>query len=320
MKAGISVGGRLTCKGLQQLFDKYGKVADVLEIAIHDTGSIIDGRLNYKRWKDIKSALTGMPYEYTIHPPNALNFMSSRFFKKHVEVFETILYIACEINAKIMVYHSGIADESINNEIQYKKLLEREIETLKSLAKKAAVYGITICIEPTDGRINMGRGYGRNGAGIIPVVDAVNQPNVGICYDVGHVFIGSQTLGFDFVEDFKKCLPYIKHLHLHDNCGVINQPHPYNYYNSTSESYAFGFSDMHCPIGYGKIPFKEILPRLKGFEGIGILELGGYWEEDFEQIFADYNMIIENINKGNFKAIEGHLDEIAPKQCFIDDK
>lgn len=313
MRAGVSLSGNFDAKTIEALLKRYKSGVDAVEIGVRGLGCIIDGRLNHNRWDDIKRVLLDSDLEYTVHPPNALNLMSGKYFEKHVEAFKVCLYMASELGAKIMVYHSGIADESVNNDIEYQKLLTREIETLKGLSKIAAKYGITICIEPTDGRTKMGRGYGRSGAGIIPVVDAIDEENVGICYDVGHAYIGSKTCGFDFMDDFEKCLPYIKHLHLHDNCGIINQPHPYNYYNTKGEAFAFGFTDMHSPLGYGTIPFKEILPMLQDYQGIGILELHEFWINDFPKIFSDYKMILSCIEKGDFKTVEMLLDKAAPK-------
>ena len=68
---------------------------------------------------------------------------------------------------------------------------------------------------------------------------AVDDPRLGLCLDVGHAAVYSDRPVREWAEAF---LPYLRHVHLHDNDGV---------------------TDCHLPLGEGKLP---LLPCLADLE------------------------------------------------------
>ena len=68
---------------------------------------------------------------------------------------------------------------------------------------------------------------------------AVDDPRLGLCLDVGHAAVYSHRPVSEWIEAF---LPYLRHVHLHDNDGA---------------------SDLHLPLGAGTLP---LLPWLAALE------------------------------------------------------
>lgn len=68
---------------------------------------------------------------------------------------------------------------------------------------------------------------------------AVDDPRLGLCLDVGHAAVYSKRPVSEWIEAF---LPYLRHVHLHDN---------------------YGATDLHLPLGAGTLP---LLPWLAALE------------------------------------------------------
>ncbi len=71
------------------------------------------------------------------------------------------------------------------------------------------------------------------------LVDAVNSPRLGICYDIGHAFANSKTSVLEWVEALGARISYV---HIHDNDGT---------------------KDQHLAIGDGCIPIKSVLDAIE---------------------------------------------------------
>ncbi len=74
---------------------------------------------------------------------------------------------------------------------------------------------------------------------MVRIIDAVNHPNLGLCFDVGHQFMMSKLNAGAWIE---KMGPRLRHVHLHDNHGQ---------------------ADEHLPIGKGRIDYLPIFKALK---------------------------------------------------------
>ena len=86
------------------------------------------------------------------------------------------------------------------------------VDLMCDLLPDCEKYGVTICLEnmPFLGhRIStMDR--------IVDVLQTVNHPNAGICFDTGHALVFGRDLG----DDVRLAAPYLKCLHVHDNDGT----------------------------------------------------------------------------------------------------
>jgi len=99
------------------------------------------------------------------------------------------------------------------------------------------------------------------------MVEALGNPNFRMCLDIGHAYLASGYLGFDFLGTIKSAAHLVSHVHMSGNTGVFeplritNRP----LYDAMSKNYrfAFGRGDIHAPPLWGTIPYKAVFQILR---------------------------------------------------------
>lgn len=304
---------------------------DYVEIPIHGVDAILNGRLNLRQVKRIKEVLSKFRLQYTVHCSNWLNLMDADEFELHRSIFQASIDFAGEIGAEILVYHSGrveLGDEYLGHAAFTRELLslpdqafilERkrvERETLAELADYAQERGVTICVENADPRVDeealweLARrvrvkgvdifyriapggdiaiyNYGGVIERLVEQVKGVAKENVGITLDFGHAYIASHYYGFDFLASIELAKPLIKHVHVHDNFS-----RPAGVERRQIALIPQGKGDLHMPVGWGAIPYREVFARLKGYSGVIVLELKPRYMAYLEEAREDVQRLIE---------------------------
>jgi sugar phosphate isomerase/epimerase len=70
---------------------------------------------------------------------------------------------------------------------------------------------------------------------------------------------------FDFLESIELARPLIKDVHIHDDFGK-----PAGLDRRQIMLLSQGKGDLHMPIGWGEIPYREVFSRLDGLETLWI--------------------------------------------------
>jgi len=240
-------------------FEKIG--FDYVEIPVHGVDGIINGELNPKNIEKVKEALRKYNLKVTVHSPDPLNLRKDNFDLQK-KVFQSSIEFASRLGAGVLVYHDGDFDGG-EQEDEFQNLAsEREIETLKVLSEFADKRGVQICIENCTSSIEK----------LVMTVRKVNRENVGITYDFGHAFLyySCHDGEEEFLTSIKEALPYLKHVHMHDNFGRANvTSHNGSYINQLP----FGDGDLHMPPGMGGIPYEKIFPLIREYKGIAMMEI-----------------------------------------------
>ncbi|MFQ6057344.1 MAG: sugar phosphate isomerase/epimerase family protein [Anaerolineae bacterium] len=303
---------------------------DYVEIPVHGVDAILNGRLNLRQVKRIKEILSKFHLQYATHCFNWLNLMDAEEFSLHKSIFEASIDFASEIGAEILVYHSGRVE--LGNQYLGQAALTRELlslpdraivnerkrveqETLAELADLAERKGVTICVENADPRVDeealweLARrvrvtgidlfyriapagdialyNYGGVIERLVDQVEKVGKENVGITFDFGHAYIASNYYGFDFLDSIELAKPLIKHVHVHDDFGK-----PAGLDRREILLIPQGKGDLHMPIGWGQIPYREVFSRLKGYEGIVLLELKPRYSPYFEEALQETRRLL----------------------------
>jgi sugar phosphate isomerase/epimerase len=107
--------------------------------------------------------------------------------------------------------------------------LARAAATWKELAAIAARSRVRVMLENV---------YETEPELFLEVLDRVRAPNLGVCFDVGHLLAFSTG---DFPHWLRTLTPVIGQLHLHDNSGE---------------------DDEHLALGAGRVPLEEVLQTL----------------------------------------------------------
>lgn len=268
---GIGINGHPSLwQGNLEIFEedlKFSKEVgfDFMEIPPHGLDVIIGGKINYKRLERIKEIMKKYDLKYNVHAPDSLNLMDEKYRSIQKEVFYSVLDFTKEIGGELIVYHAGrVKGEIAKDKYTLEKLKEEEREILKEIAEESEKKGIIISIENSNVDIKIIRGeefsYGVFIEDLVDQVEKINKSNVGITIDLGHGFISSKYLKYDFFSSIKRAEKYINNIHLHDCFGTVNDIDgqiPYMY------KIIYGLDDLHLPLGWGEIPFEEIFSMIK---------------------------------------------------------
>ncbi len=238
---------------------------DFMEIPPHGLDVILGGKINYKRLERIKEIMGKYKLRYNVHAPDSLNLMERKYRSIQKEVFYSVLEFTKEIGGELIVYHAGrVGGENVKDKDALEELKGEEREVLREIAEEAEKLGIIISIENSNVDLDIIKGedfsYGIYIEELVDQVEKINKPNVGITIDLGHSYISSKYLGYDFEGSIKRGERYINNIHLHDCFGIVNdldKKIPYMY------KIIYGLDDLHLPLGWGNIPFEEVFSIIK---------------------------------------------------------
>ncbi len=260
-------------------FKKIG--FDYVEIPVHGVDGVINGELNLENVKRVKGALRKYNLKAAAHAPDPLNLRKDNLDMQK-EVFQSSIEFASELEAKVLVYHGGNFERRKQEGELRNIASEREIRALKTLSEFADKRGVQICLE--NGALSIKE--------LVMVVKKINRANVGVTYDFGHAFLYYSCYAGEkeFLTSIKEALPYLKHIHIHDNFGRANitpQDAPY------ISRLPFGEGDLHLPPGMGKIPYEKVFPLIREYKGVAMAEIDPRYEPFYGGIIKRLHKYIE---------------------------
>lgn len=278
IKLGLSIHPRWIEGSLKRLEEELAEIkntgADCCELVLHAFDVIIGDRIIPERLDAILRVLEDCDLEYTLHLPYELNLLCSTSPELHFNTFLAGIKFAKAVGIGLIVYHAGIArsfDESA---------LCVEAKLIKTLAKEAG--DILICMENPPFLDDSFFSAGFTACGMIDFVNEISLPNFKLTFDLGHSFLGHHGNETALLKDLRTLLPYVGHIHLHDNLGARTMICD----NDFSQRVALGAADIHLPLGWGRIPVKEIMYQLKDWDGIIDLEIEMRFQEQYVKSLA----------------------------------
>jgi sugar phosphate isomerase/epimerase len=262
-----------------------------VEVPITHAKVIINGYLVPARTEQVKKQLARYQQRYSVHAPNRTNLAYRANPDLEYQVLEACIHFCRVIDAKTLVYHSGLQalDDAhtgahpLPGDDELARGAEKEVEALRRLAPIAADLDVTIAMENGDPHLWEYAVLRANGQPpealpkyhprlkiepIIAQLEAIDHPNVGMTLDLAHLHIAAHTIGFDYLAAVSQAAPWVRHLHLNDNFGRLDTG-----FDSEYDRLPYGEADLHLPPGWGAIPFVEAFQRLAAYEGDLIIEL-----------------------------------------------
>ena len=261
------------------------------ELGISGLNVIIHGELVPQRLAAIQRTLAPFDLRYSVHAPGRTNLAHGSDPAMEARVLEACLRFTGAIGGRVLVYHSGLqaldaartgtADLPSADELA--RGAEREVASLRKLAPLAADLGVTIGVENGDphlweyavllrqgkARDDLAKYHARlRTSAIVAQVEAVNHANVGITLDLAHLYLAARALGDDYLEAVSTAAPWVRHLHINDNFGVLDAGH-----DAEAARLPYGEADLHLPPGWGAIPLAEAFARLGDYAGDIVLEI-----------------------------------------------
>ncbi len=265
---------------LRQELDYYAEIGfDHVEIAPHGAGVLLNGMLHREQMKRLLQVLSTYPFHYITHGPNPMNLMNRESLEIEKRMFLSSLQFAGEIGSGVMIYHAGrwLPEEHFQlpglmmpAPEQQRAMWDLERTLLQEMGALAEQYGVTIAVENARPYLDADRYcYGEFLQSLVEMIVQVNHPRVGITLDLGHAYLASCHYGYNLLEGVDAVRPYIRHIHLHDNYGRCCA----SYEKKQGELLATGRGDLHLPIGWGRVPAREVFARLQDYRGVVTLEV-----------------------------------------------
>lgn len=288
-------------------FQRFGLSA--AEITVHGLDLVRNGRLDARRCAETRAILADFPFHYSVHAPNPLNLMDRSYPDLHREVLWASLSFASAIGARALVYHPGrflveedfavrlpLALESAEQE----RLMAEEAAILRQAADEFPE--VAICMENARPYLHHSPYcYAELPQALKAQVERIDRPNVRITLDFGHLQLASRFYGLDPVAEARAIAPYIAHCHVHDNFG---NPVYYTEKNQTHQI-PFGKGDSHMPVGWGAIPFREILREfIADYWGLLICELRGRYFEQTPEASTNLAALLQDLGRGALRPPE----------------
>ncbi|WP_231845219.1 sugar phosphate isomerase/epimerase family protein [Methanocella paludicola] len=185
--------------------------------------------------------INSMDIEITVHGPfSDLNPASVNDAIRD----ETIRQIrqCVELSAdfsRIVVVHPGILSP-LGSQMP-DEAWTRNVDALRELCKHAGEHGVTLCLENMP---NIEKLLCRTPYEIFGMAESVGD-GIGMTFDVGHSNTMRNTA--EFLKEKAK----FAHVHIHDNHGI---------------------KDEHLELGKGTVDWGRVLPELKDFKGMAVVE------------------------------------------------
>lgn len=241
---------------------------DAAEIALYGEDLIAAGRVRHAAVDAVAAVAARHPLSLTIHGPLVTNFFDAPNIDIHAQVCRASIEAAAALGSRILVVHSGI----LRDAALHARALAAERDALRQLGDVAGRLGVTICLENLF--IEAGSlPWTNDAAGLAEQLRRIDHPHVRATLDVGHAYLMATTLGQDYAETLRTLAPLVGHIHMQDQFGrAIGLPQFY----SPGERLAYGMGDLHLPLGWGDIPFEQVMAGLAIPAGTTmILELQG---------------------------------------------
>jgi sugar phosphate isomerase/epimerase len=233
------------------ILEKIG--TDTVELPLLWMELVANGEVMPARLEELRQALAGRPFGYSAHAAIGINFMSDPvYLDLHVRLARAHLAISAELGCEHMVLHTGFCPPYFAKP-QIEKLYDQQRETFLKLGEEAKAAGVVLCVENIFAE--KGNRLTATPSQLAKELRLINHSHVMACLDVSHAALHCDSLGLDLMEEAGALVPLAKHVHIHDSFGRTgNIP-----VHTQQEALGLGVGDLHLPIGWGNLPFDEIV-------------------------------------------------------------
>ncbi len=301
---------------LSDLEETLGRMRDLgyrlVEVDISGFPVIVDGQIRTRQLNEAAAVLRAAGMRYSVHGLSRLNLAYDPRHALCRRIMACQIQVCQAIGATRLVYHSGLqaldatryrVRAGLLSDTELAEGARREVEALRDLAPYAADAGVVIGMENGDSHqwehaLIAAHGLPREALlthharlriePIVAQLTAIDHPAVGMTLDIAHLHIAAHDMGFDYLTAIEIAAPWVRHLHVNDNFGRLDQG-----FDTERDRWAFGEADIHMPPGWGAIPYAEVFARLPAYQGDLILEIKpGFWGA-FGDALADTQALVD---------------------------
>ncbi len=293
---GINLGYIHDDKPFLQLEKRLAEIQqmgiELVELDIAPFHLIVHGEIHRPSLAEFLAITRQFDLRYSVHGLMRLNLAYDSRHELCCQIMRSQIEICRALQACCLVYHSGLqAMDEARYEVRRTLLTtaelaegaRREVVAFRTLATRLADANLIVGMENGDthqwehaliARFGLPRAallqhHARiHIAPIVRQLEAIGSPHVGLTVDVGHLHIAAHDMGFDYFEAVEQATPWVKHIHLSDNLGLLDRG-----FGIERDRWAFGEADIHMPPGWGCVPYRQVFDRWPDFQGHMIMEL-----------------------------------------------
>jgi sugar phosphate isomerase/epimerase len=246
---------------------------------------VMNGRVFGPRLERYRKVVEASGLRFTFHAPIAeLNLMAPEPAFQERQ-FRAWLEVAAATGCRTMTYHPGRFDQAMHSGGDPASLLAAEQDALARLAEAGAELGVVIACENlvTQRWWPAGqRQYSCDPEWLVTLVAAVDHPNLGICFDLGHLLLSSAVEGYDYLPAARRLIPQAVVLHVHDNFGQPSRSPLAVGGVGPAMQLIRGEGDLHLPPGWGVVPLEATFAGGEfARRPFFVLEMDSrYWRDD----------------------------------------
>lgn len=224
------------------------------ELPIFAMDLIAGGRILPAQVRRLKGAIAGRGLGFTAHGPIAINFMQGpEVIGRHLAVAKATVGLAAEIGAVHLVLHTGHMPAQSEAAIEAAYAAQRE--AFAALGETAAQHSVIVAVENIF--VSDAKMHTALPSRLARDIEAIGHPNICGCLDFSHAAITCTAQGADYLTEAGALVAVARHVHLHDSFGDPLQLRIF----ARSERVAYGLGDLHLPIGWGNLPWAEMMAR-----------------------------------------------------------
>ena len=229
--------------------------AEAAELPFYDLDLVVAGRPIAGQVRLLEQACAGRGLAYTVHGPHPANFFDEPFrSERHFEVMKACLEAAAAVGAVHYVVHTGFCPKTSAEALE--DAYARQRDWLHRAGDLAKTLGLAICVENVFDW-EWGKLDTASPSRLAREIAAIGHDSVRATLDFGHAHLEAGFRGGDVLEEMKALAPFARHLHIHDNLGRPDDIYMY----TDGERLAYGHGDLHLPVGWGSVPWDEIVAR-----------------------------------------------------------
>ena len=243
------------------------------EIPLYAQTMIVGGRILWPQVEAFRNLCARHPLRYTVHGPISGNFMDDANRESHVAVTRATIEIAAALGSDTVVVHAGRIRTSEPAVVERQMRAERN--AMRILGDVAAAFGVRLALENLFAEPPYA--FAANVARLARQVAEIDHEHVVGTLDFSHAYLQANHEGIDYADAVAAYAPHVGHLHVHDSFGRMKSAPTF----LGTEDLALGQGDLHLPLGWGTLPYDEVVPRMKVRPGTTlIVELPyRYWSE-----------------------------------------
>ena len=203
---------------------------------------------------------------YTLHAPYmdlAPGGVDSKIRKATQERLEHVLHLSALIRPEIVVFHPEY--EQWRHGEAFDLWFQGSVEMWSPLVKEAERFGVMLALENV---------FEQGPDTIKKLLDKINSPRFGFCFDTGHWLVFSKKDWQEWLEVLDNRLVEV---HLHDNDGAV---------------------DQHLPPGDGRFDFIGFLRHLRAQRLSPLYTLEVHQEEDLPRSFETVTGYLKGLGMG----------------------